>query len=94
MFVCKKNSSCIGCNYQYADRLDQIDEEFRNCGSLIEVQEVKHGRWKRKEIHTVWGIHWEYECTNCGIICPASAHYHELVGHDYCPYCGAKMDLQ
>ena len=28
MFVCEKNASC--CNYQYADRLDQIDEEFRN----------------------------------------------------------------
>ena len=91
MFVCDKNWSCIGCNYQYADRLDQIGEEFRDCDKLIEVQEVKHASWDVVEEG------WDntlYTCSACGESClmldmtPADNLW------DYCPNCGAKMDLQ
>lgn len=85
MFVCEKNWSCIGCNYQYADRLDQIDEEFRDCDRLIEVQEVKHGRYTEKR-----------RCSNCGSGIPTddTLDYIPREAVRYCYFCGARMDLQ
>lgn len=85
MFVCEKFWACIGCNYQYADRLDQIDEEFRDCERLIEVEEVKHAHWN---IHTdedgIYGI-----CSNCHRGTDFS-HYGKA--YPICPHCGAKID--
>ena len=82
MFVCDKNWSCIGCNYQYADRLDQINEEFKDCNNLIEVEPVKHGKW----VHRKGGVHFPFMCSLCGEASPSNEY-------QYC-HCGAKMDLQ
>lgn len=49
-----------------------------------DVQEVKHGRW----LFGRFGSGWCSECHHCGFVC----------GEDdvpnYCPNCGAKMDLE
>ena len=89
MFVCEKSSSCIGCNYQYADRLDQIDEEFRDCSRLIEVQEVRHGKWFFTDFYD---SHKNpiYQCS----VCMKEVADHYIDNHKYCLHCGAKMDLQ
>ena len=62
------------------DTLDYIDSE-----PAADVAEVVHGRW-------IWNeegeIDWEqfYRCSNCG-----DKEYWES---NFCPNCGAKMDLE
>lgn len=95
MFVCEKNSSCIGCNYQYADRLDQIDEEFRDCSRLIEVKEVKHASWiKDERQQRDDGEIYDYCCSLCRGAAPEGEYGNHDVFTDFCPHCGATMDLQ
>ena len=94
MFICEKNSSCIGCNYQYADRLDQIDEEFRDCGRLIEVKEVKHAKWiKDERQRRDDGEIYDYCCSLCKGAASKGEYGNYDVFTDFCPHCGAKMDL-
>lgn len=78
MFICDKNFSC--CNWQYSDRLDDIDEEFRDCDKLLEVEVVRHGKWMPD-------CDLEY-CSEC----KGEKLARERM--NYCPYCGAKMDLE
>ena len=54
-----------------------------------DVAPVRHGRW----VHTHLASHWlgKDECSECT--------YHkkdrsDLSHNNYCPYCGAKMDLE
>ena len=54
-----------------------------------DVAPVRHGRW----VHTDLASHWlgKDECSECT--------YHkkdrsDLSHNNYCPYCGAKMDLE
>lgn len=49
-------------------------------GKVVEVQEVKHGRWIIDEWDTP-------NCSVCG--CPGIDDYYAT---PYCPRCGAKMD--
>lgn len=85
MFVCDTDSSCIGCKYRYADRIEDIDEEFRNCSSLIEVAEVRHGKWNKAGA-----------CSRCGapIATDTTIDYLPRDEQHYCYFCGAKMDLE
>ena len=56
-----------------------------------DVAPVRHGRW----IYT--GKYGEYECSVCrGIDANCYDYYnsHVVTEQDYCPYCGAKMDLE
>ena len=51
----------------------------------IEIQDVApvvHGRWL---FNDDW---WEFRCTNCNKAIGSIKKY------EYCPYCGAKMDLE
>lgn len=79
MFICEKNFSC--CSHKYWDRWEDVEQDAKECGHLIEVAPMRYGRWE-------WnGNHWE--CTNC-----RGNRFHDLVlGLDaaYCGYCGAKM---
>ena len=91
MFICDKNWSC--CKYQYADRLEDIEEEFRDCNNLIEVAEVKHGRWCCAETGYV-------TCDKCnqsvyvgGYTKGETLDIMEKDMFEYCPHCGAKMSL-
>lgn len=85
MFVCDKNFSC--CDYQYWDTVEDIEQDAKECGHLIEVEPVRHGQWKfdiNPYTHT-----WNYKCSGkdgCGCFVTDDT--------DYCPNCGAKMDLE
>ena len=53
---------------------------------LMDAQEVKHGQWIES-----WGGKW-HSCSVCGAIPPFNFKGEDLLT-DYCPHCGAKMDL-
>lgn len=76
MFICEKDGTC--CNYKYCGRLEDVDEEGKNCGHLVEVEPVRHGHWIDK------GNGWE--CSACKTINDYSKLFQR------CPNCGAKMD--
>ena len=55
---------------------------------LNKVEPVKHGRWiKRESKRYYW-----FECSECGYPPPLNRFYHEWFS-DYCPNCGARMDI-
>lgn len=47
---------------------------------ILKAEPVRHGKW----IHNGF---MEVKCNNCGNV------FHELEDINYCPNCGAKMDL-
>ena len=54
----------------------------------IEAEPVKHGRWEKQQ-----GL---YSCSECGKVCPydVQADVIEYWPCNYCPNCGARMDLE
>lgn len=88
----KKSPWYNGCNenYERVVRNDAIGVVVDLCiksAPAVDVQEVKHGKWKlryedwRKQIPGD-------ECSACGF-----QHYGACISHyHYCPNCGAKMD--
>lgn len=63
---------------QYGDEIDDIDN-----APTVEAEPVKHGKWSY--IFVLDGDY--YRCTSC--------HYYTRTNsYFYCPYCGAKMDLE
>lgn len=85
LFICDKNHHCIGCDYEYADKIDDIDKEFSNCEHLIEVEQVIHSRWIGKEIMIKGLYARNYYCENC--------KNDPLELGKRCNNCGAIMDL-
>lgn len=68
-------------NYVY----DLTDlEEYLAGIPTADVQEVRHGKWVRKEPEGA--IFADYECSVCSSYPTGSIRSH------YCPNCGAKMD--
>ena len=60
------------------------------CAPTLDVEPVRHGRW-------IWSAENGWTCSNCKFDC---WHYSErfdpyapLPDAEYCPKCGAKMDL-
>ena len=51
-----------------------------------DVSPVRHGRWLQKK-HKIFGNAYDYVCSECG--CD-----YALAEYNYCPNCGAKMDLE
>ena len=53
-----------------------------------DVAPVRHGRWEKQS-----GL---YSCSECGMTCPydVQADVIEYWACNYCPNCGAKMDLE
>ena len=51
----------------------------------IEAEPVKHGRWDAREMKDIgtYTVYWCSECNNFSYF-----------KHNYCPNCGAKMDLE
>ena len=49
----------------------------------IDAEPVRHGRWKEPYPNDIWDC---YECSCCGV------KYDRT--WNYCPNCGAKMDLE
>ena len=61
-------------------------------GNIVEIEEVKHGKWIISKIEYGWNCA-EYpiecKCSYCGGTVPS-----EERDYIYCPRCGAKMDAQ
>ena len=86
MFVCEKHYSC--CNHQYWDRWDDVEQDAKECGHLIEVAEVRHGRWEALGEKFV-------NCTHCGTIFETLPTIYCFERNNiFCRHCGAKMDLE
>lgn len=57
----------------------------------IEAEPVKHGRWVKKwHDNSLIGHEYE-ECPDCGCIISDTEKFWDC---NYCPNCGAKMDLE
>ena len=56
------------------------------CIPAADVAPVVHGRW----IANGDGYHWTYNCS----ICAWKDGYPFNERHNFCPHCGAKMDLE
>lgn len=70
--------------------LDSIDEQ-----PTIEAEPVRHGRWATDEEDIKWGNSLKRKhCTNCGKRPHFDKEKWEFVLTNYCPHCGAKMDLE
>lgn len=105
MFICERNHSC--CNYQYWDRVEDVEQESKECGHLIEVAPVVHGRWIKKHRHR-GGFHRYTGLDDMGEqhtitvderveyddrYCSACGKQSADNFLNYCPHCGVKMDL-
>lgn len=66
----------------FSDGISEVEE-----APTIEAELVKHGRWIRPE-----GYCWRPECSECGYY--GSAIDEPVIPFNYCPHCGAKMDLE
>lgn len=88
MFICDKNYHC--CNYEYADRKEDLEEEARECEHLIEVEEVRHGKWVLVKPRRN-GRNATYKCTVCNQL--YSSYYNDVQEWTHCP-CGAIMDKE
>ena len=70
--------------------IDLSGEKFETAILKIPVADVapvRHGRWEKQS-----GL---YSCSECGMTCPydVQADVIEYWACNYCPNCGAKMDL-
>ena len=73
-------------SYELKFVAEWLNTEFEIVESDIEP--VRRGKWKRKENTKVY---W-YACSSCGEDVPKN-EYGDDYFSDYCPNCGAKMDL-
>lgn len=83
--ICDEYCECTGCKWKYADKYSDIDEEYRHCAHLIEIAEVKHGEWEYEYDDN--GTRYHY-CSQCTTEIPV------ICCDNFCPACGAKMDLK
>ena len=80
----KPNSRCVGCPYPNNGLCG--DQLYRDALSLLKAQEPQKAEWTTKRTQKHDG---EWYCTACD--------YEPIVMTDdmeYCPGCGAKMDLE
>ena len=75
----------IGYNHGVGDSIAVIKN-----APTIEVEPVKHGRWKPFDL--TWGRS-VYACTSCGEAFEVPTEMGKPI-FIYCPHCGAKMDLE
>lgn len=82
----KKPEQSIAHNW-YLSREEAVDKVRELCikaENVVDAEPVRHGRWNKikypDDNYTFW------ECSVCGYQSEAKAF------HNYCPYCGAKMD--
>ena len=76
----------------FPDGVDAVDINDVDAIPSAVVAPVRHGRWicNRKG-------YGEYECSVChGMDSNCSDYYsdHVVTEQEYCPFCGAKMDLE
>ena len=69
--------------------IDLSGEKFEAAIRKIQaadVAPVRHGRWLGSK-HKIFSTTYDYVCSKCG--CD-----YALAKYNYCPNCGAKMDLE
>ncbi len=71
-----------------ADAITMSGVKILNQFPVADVFQVRHGRWEKQR-----GI---YSCSECGMTCPydVQADVIEYWACNYCPSCGATMDLE
>lgn len=71
-----------------ADAITMSGVKILNQFPVADVVTVRHGRWEKQN-----GL---YSCSECGKTCPydVQADVIEYWACNYCPKCGAKMDLE
>lgn len=76
-YICREDGCCLECPI--------YDSDVKHCDCMIEVEQVKHGKWIKKVIRDDNGhpLAWYYECSLC---------VNGTSGERYCECCGAKMD--
>ena len=68
----------------YADAYNDLAEDFHRI-QAADVEPVRYGRWMNKK-----GGFFEFAaCSLCGEVAPTAG-----ITPNYCPNCGAKMDLE
>lgn len=72
--------------YLCCGHLQEISEEDFDAFPAADVEPVRHGRWVPKEKMIKCPGARNYICSRCG--------HEPLEIGDYCPNCGAKMDLK
>lgn len=74
---------------RYADKV-VCDFAIRmvNLMPTADVQKVKLGKWMYEDSDLGWT---DYKCSECGNIIHTNVQDEDL--YDFCPYCGAKMDM-
>ena len=79
---------CLENNYNVAVSFN--NQQAKNIESL-DVAPVVHARWDEwwpPKHMILTGEEMLYRCSSC------TAKYADISGLNYCPFCGAKMDLQ
>lgn len=72
----------------YFDAADRIKPCPKCRYQIFGADHVRHGRWKEIKTYDEDGYYvFEYKCSECGYIEPFGTG-------NYCPNCGAKMDLE
>ena len=73
-------------NGHFINGIESVLEYVENL-PLADVAPVRHGQWEKQN-----GL---YSCSECGMTCPydVQADVIEYWACNYCPNCGAKMDL-
>ena len=74
---------------RYFKNMDEIQEDLDMLFCMLPAENVspaRHGRWLQKK-HKIFGNAYDYVCSECG--CD-----YALAENNYCPNCGAKMDLE
>lgn len=70
-------------NAETVKHIIEVDGSKPNTTSVCEMEEVKHGKWEEED--TIMGTY--ARCSVC--------HFDEMYADfQYCPHCGAKMDLE
>ena len=81
MYICKKEFECVAC--------PRVDPE-ESCEHWIEVKPVIYGKWIDKPSGK-YGK-WQAWCSACNVRCGCGGTL-ETQHKDYCPNCGATMDI-
>lgn len=70
-------------NAETVKHIIEVDDSKPNTASVCEMEEVKHGKWEEED--TIMGTY--IRCSVC--------HFDKLyAAFQYCPHCGARMDLE
>ena len=84
--------SCDGSRFVYDDHVDAIISRI-NVTPTADVAPVVHGKWMVKQIDSFRKF--EITCSVCGWTgIDNYDSYDDPADYNYCPNCGAKMDLE